>query len=128
VAFKTGGGSWTAPSDARIKTVTGEYGSGLAEVLALRPVRYVYRGNDSLMPYKASPHAKAAAAQTEFIGLIAQEAEMVMPELIGSHPGWIDGAPVSDIRTLDPSALIYALVNAVKALAGRVAALEDGNP
>lgn len=124
IAYKTGGGSWTAPSDARIKTVLGEYASGLTEILALRPVRYAYRGNDALTPDEVSPNAKAATAQTEFIGLIAQEAEGVMPELVKQHPGFVDGAAVPDLRTLDPSALVFALINAVKTLADRVAALE----
>jgi hypothetical protein len=124
-AYKTGGGSWTAPSDARIKDVLGEYASGLAEVIQLRPVRYVYKGNDNSGAADApSMHAKAAVAGTEFIGLVAQEAEQFMPEMVASKPGWIDGVAVDDVRELDTSALIFALVNAVRELAGRVATLE----
>ena len=125
VAYKTGGGSWTAPSDARIKDVRGEYETGLAEVLALRPVRYVYKGNFRASEHdEVSPHAQAAKAGTEFIGLVAQEAETVMPEVVRQTEGWIDGARVADTRMLDPSALVYALVNAVRELAGRVGELE----
>jgi Collagen triple helix repeat (20 copies)/Chaperone of endosialidase len=126
VAFKTGGGSWTAPSDARIKTVLGEYASGLAEVIALRPVRYVYKGNDQDNAADApSPHAKVAEAGTEFIGLIAQQAEVSMPELVTQGPGWIDGVAVPDMRHLDPSALVFALVNALRELAAQVSPLVD---
>ena len=46
-AFKPGGGAWAVTSDERIKTVTGEYEAGLDEVLQLRPVTYVYKGNDT---------------------------------------------------------------------------------
>ena len=48
--YKLSGGSFTAPSDARIKTVVGDYESGLAEVLALHPVRYTYNGVDVSRP------------------------------------------------------------------------------
>jgi hypothetical protein len=40
--------------------------------------------------------------------------------------GYIDGATVDDLRSLDTTPLIFALVNAVKTLAARVEALETG--
>ena len=42
-ASKTGGASWLAFSDARLKHVFGGYTRGLDAVLALQPVRYEYR-------------------------------------------------------------------------------------
>jgi hypothetical protein len=124
-AYKPGGGSWTATSDARIKTVTGDYVSGLTEITALSPVRFVYKGNDTDTADGASPHAGVV---TEFVGLVAQEAEAVMPELVTRRAGFINRVPVNDLRSLDPSALVFALVNAVRELADRVAALEGGAP
>jgi hypothetical protein len=121
-AYKPGGGAWSSTSDARIKDVQGEYESGLTEVIALRPVRYRYKGNDAVTADAASPHA--AVMGQEFIGLIAQEVEPVMPEMARMGEGFIDGEPVSDLRSLDTTALLFALVNAVKALAGRLDALE----
>ena len=77
--YQTGGGSWGSLSDARIKTVDGEYSLGLDAVLALRPVVYRYNGNDSLVKDEPSMHAHAAEQGQQFIGLIAQEAEAVFP-------------------------------------------------
>ena len=74
-AYKAGGGSWSAPSDARIKTVTGEYTSGLNEVLQLNPITYVYRGNET---------RTARTAGQSFVGLVADEVLPVMPEMVKS--------------------------------------------
>lgn len=136
-AYKTGGGNWGATSDIRVKNVIGDYESGLDAIVALRPVRYTFKGNDTrhpavdAVPYKNSAHHDAAVAAREFIGLLAQEAEGPMPEMVTSGPGYIDGAEVTDLRELDTSPLVFALINAVKelsaanaTLAARVAALE----
>jgi hypothetical protein len=137
-AWKPGGGAWADSSDARIKTVIGDYASGLAEIMALRPVRYTFNGNwvtDDSSPRTIdgiiSPHAQSAKAVTEYIGLIAQEAEIPMPEMVTRRAAIIDGKPVDDMRVLDPSALPFAIVNAIKelvamntALAARVETLE----
>jgi len=125
-AYKPGGGTWTAPSDERIKDVLGDYTHGLAEVLALDPVRYVYKGNYSRQATDPSPHQRLAEEQREFIGLIAQQAEVPMPEMVTTESGYIDGEPVDDLRVLDTTALVFALVNAVKELSARVSALEAG--
>lgn len=146
--YKPGGGSWVNNSDIRVKTVLGDYKNGLAQILALKPVRYVFKGNDSLeppratreidsdpeveasksipsaAPYPNSIHFEAATQQREFVGLIAQQAETVMPELVKKVTGYIDGQQVTDLRTLDASAITYALINAVQELAAEVAALK----
>jgi hypothetical protein len=48
----------------------------------------------------------------------------VLPETVIQIAGFIDGEPVDDLRIYDSSALTYALVNAEKELADRVAVLE----
>ncbi len=45
--LKPGGGPWSDSSDERIKTVTREYTTGLAAIKGLRPVRYIFKGNDT---------------------------------------------------------------------------------
>jgi hypothetical protein len=138
--LKPGGGAWVATSDARIKTVQGDYAKGLDDVLALRPVTFVYKGNDTptedaadtlrdlaptnAAPFPASPHYRPAVEGQEFVGLVAQEVEAIFPGMVTTRAAFIDGEPVDDLRTLDVSPLIYALVNAVKTLAARVEALE----
>jgi hypothetical protein len=147
-AVSQNGGGWLAYSDARIKTITGNYESGLDQVAALKPVRYTFKGNNTdkppdqplgvgedgkalprtgdagVAPYPTSGHYNAAVAGTEYIGLIAQEAEVPMPETVKQSPGYIDGAAVTDLRLLDTSPILLALVNAVKELKARVEELE----
>ena len=107
-AFKPGGGSWAATSDARIKTVEGAYMSGLAAVLALRPVEYRYKSDPAVLR----------------VGLVAQEVEDVMPEMVTKGDGEIDGEKVNDLRTLDTTALVFALVNAVRELTAEIDVLK----
>ena len=144
-AIKPGGGAWTAASDARIKTVEGEYKSGLDEILQLRPVAYAYKGNDTSnadvnagglsdpagpkpkatqAPYPGSLHYQSAKAKRRFVGLIAQEVESVFPEMVTKRGGFIDGEAVSDLRDLDTGPLVFALINAVKKLSAEVNALK----
>jgi hypothetical protein len=145
--YQSGGGAWRDSSDVRIKNITGDYAHGLNEILKLQPRRFTYKGNDTFsepsslsdvdvaigkseanelvgLPYGNSPHHEAAMTGKEFIGLIAQEAEIVMPEMITKIAGYINGTKVADLRELNSTALIFALVNAVKTLAARVEALE----
>lgn len=119
--YKPGGGSWGNSSDLRIKTVERGYELGLDEILQLNPVVYRFRGNDAA-PGRASKTLQAK--DKHFVGLIAQEAEKIFPDMVTKRAGYIDGAEVPDFRELDASELVYALVNAVKALTKRVQELE----
>jgi hypothetical protein len=150
---KPGGGAWVDSSDARIKNVQGDFTRGLDAVAALRPVTYTFKGNDTheppaaaveaptfdaqgkeipksakrtpeTAPYPNSAHYDAATKQTKYAGLIAQEVQSVLPEMVTSQAGYVDGQAVSDLLTLDTTPLIFALVNAVKELKARVEALE----
>jgi hypothetical protein len=144
--YQPGGGPWADSSDARIKTVLGNYASGLNQIAALQPVRYIFKGNDTpapptnypagkpadkadepdqpVMPYPNSNHYDPAKSNKEFIGLIAQQAEIPMPEMVTMERGFIDGMEVTDLRHLDTTPLIFALINAVKELKAKVEALE----
>ena len=121
-AYKSGGGSWTATSDERVKTVRHLYRKGLEDVSRLNPVIYTYRGNDTPEetsgegPYEASPHYQDAKSQKQFVGLVAQQAARIFPDMVSEREGYIDGRKVADLKSIDPSELIYALVNAVKEL------------
>jgi Chaperone of endosialidase len=145
VATKAGGGAWTAASDDRIKTVTGDYELGLDAVMQLHPVVFTYNGNDTTTadlanaratnvkatagdsaaaPFRASPHYQAATKKIPFVGFIAQELEQVCPGMVTQIAGFIDGEAVTDLRQVDVSNLVYMLVNAVKALTAKVETLE----
>ena len=133
-AFKPGGGVWGDTSDARIKTVLGDYGGGLEQILALNPVRFVFRGNDTpaapanadpqnhepvAVPYENLDHHVAAVKRTEYVGLIAQDVEAVMPEMVSQRT-----RVPSTVRQPTTCELwirvrwFAALINAVKELNG----------
>ena len=55
-----------------------------------------------------------------------------MPEMVSMRAGYIDGERVTDLRSIDQSPLIFALVNAIQDLKGELDALhrtvEDMKP
>jgi hypothetical protein len=93
-------------SDARLKENVRNATEGLAIINALRPVRYDWKaghGND----------------RTNQLGFIAQEVEAVFADAVSE---WKMGEEI--YKTVGPGALIPVLVNAIKELSSRVAALE----
>jgi len=134
--YKPGGGAWLASSDARIKNIVKDYGYGLAAVVALHPVVYTYKGNDTSQPpvtretapFDESMHHDTALSGREFAGLIAQEVEVVIPEMVTKRSGFIDGEAVTDMRDLDTGPLIFALINAVKELKAEIDLLKSAAP
>jgi hypothetical protein len=112
-ATKPGGGSWVAPSDAALKAAIDPYPGGLKEVVQLEPIKYYYSG------------AAGLPTDEEFIGLDAAATARVMPELVGAD-SWTDpdGGETVHYSTVDSGPLIYALVNCVRELEARIAALE----
>jgi len=133
-AAKAGAGQWVDRSDARIKNIIGPYPAGLAQMLEMTPQMFTYKGNDNYVAEDGSVGPVVHPdTTTQFIGLVAQECEPYMPELVKQTTGYIDGVLQTDIRVVDPTAVMYALVNSVielntmiTALTARVAALEAG--
>jgi hypothetical protein len=118
-AYKPGGGDWAAISDARLKEDIRPYTRGLTELRALRPVRYKYKKE------------YWAASDRYFTGLIAQEVQDVVPEMVHPYKFQAIGDRLLDVLAVDPSDLTYMLINAVKELdaenqqlKARLAALE----
>jgi hypothetical protein len=95
-ADKPGGGSWGTYSDGRLKTVNGSFGSGLGQVMQLRPVRYHYKSDNALGIRDADEH----------IGVVAQEVQRVIPEAVTENgKGYL-------LVNNDP--IIWSMVNAIK--------------
>jgi len=114
-AFKSSGtASWQLPSDSRLKEDVRELELGLTQLRRVRPVRFRYNG-------RAGTRAGEAG-----VGVIAQEIEKILPEMITRVPGNVNQEPdLKDLRVYDASLLTYLLVNSVKELAGRVEQLEQ---
>ena len=144
-AQKLNAGPWSGVSDERLKENIADYTAGLAQVIALRPRTFTFKPGENIDP------------TVTHYGLISQEAEPVMPELIsvvtvdpepppdpqgrGTNPArseWAvlrpmlgmpraEGDPV-DILFLNPTALTYALCNAVRELNAKVDAYVAAHP
>lgn len=116
-ANKTGGGSWAVLSDQRSKKNIRDYDHGLAEILALTPIYFQYNGRYG-----------TPVDDRTFVGLIAQDAEKIMPEIVVHEQAMIDPrdplSPMEDRLNLDASAMVFALTRAIQELEARVRDLE----
>lgn len=98
--YRAGGDiAWTVPSDARLKNIKGEYTSGLKEILSLNPVRYTYKENKEMELH----------SDKEYVGIIAQEAQKVVPESVTTDPK-------SGYLTLNTTPIFWSIINAIKDL------------
>jgi hypothetical protein len=111
-ATKASGTTWANPSDIRIKKNITPYMAGLAEVLALQPVQFEHNGfadtEDGLKCW----------------GYLADDVAAVLPECVSKYTKKLRNAEEIEIDMLDTSNISLAMVNAIKELAARVAALE----
>ena len=95
-ADKPGGGSWGTFSDGRLKNVNGSFGSGLDQVMQLRPIRYRYKPDNGM----------GIRDREEHIGVVAQEIQRVIPEAVTENSrGYL-------LVNNDP--VIWSMVNAIK--------------
>jgi hypothetical protein len=111
-ATKASGTTWANPSDPRLKEDVAPYAAGLAELLRLEPITY---------------HLKAQPDGPLCYGFDASAVREVLPECVSTMKMKLDPADeeeTDDVLTFDMHPILVALVNAVKELAARVAALE----
>lgn len=111
-AYKPGGGSWSATSDARLKTNSTPLTGALEKIASLNPVTYTWK-------YQTSEPTT---------GFIAQEVESVIPSAVSKT------APTDDQKPFIPDGEIYSLgwkndifaylVGAIKELKAEVDALK----
>jgi hypothetical protein len=95
-ASKTGGNTWLAFSDERLKNIRGTFNSGLRAVMQLQPLRYEYRPNNAL----------GIAPNGEHIGFRAQAVQKVIPEAVTANADgylMVNGDPI-----------IWTMLNAIK--------------
>lgn len=108
-AYKAGGGMWADSSERRFKDEIEDYSAGLDVVTRLRPRSYTLNGT-------GPGHF---LGERRHVGLIADEAADIMPEIMGEWP-----LGDESIATIDATAIVYALVNSVRELNDRVQNLE----
>jgi len=95
-ADKSGGGSWGTFSDARLKTVEGDFHSGLDQVLKLNPIVYRYKEQNALGIKDHDQH----------IGFVAQDVEKVVPEAVSKD--------AQGYRIVNNDPILWAMLNAIK--------------
>jgi hypothetical protein len=113
-AYKPGGGSWMATSDARVKRDIVSFTPALTELQQIHPVRFKYNGLGG-----------TTDNGREYVGVVAQDLEKVLPFMVTSQKKKLrdSDAKVTDIKQVDPSAFTYLLINAVKELSDQNKAL-----
>jgi hypothetical protein len=102
---RPGGGMWISSSDARIKRDVKTLACGLEELRQIRPVTYNYNGLGGM-----------ADDGHQYVGVIAQELEKVIPSMVTTRKAKLHPSDTedTDIKVVDPSAFTYLLINAVK--------------
>mgnify|MGYP006073395663 CR=1 FL=1 len=104
-AGKTGGGSWSTFSDRRVKTDIQTYSKGLNEIMEINPVTFKYKENSGY-----------SNTSKDYVGIIAQEIEQVLPSMVDQIDDSQGPSGLSDKRVFDSSELLWTLINAVKEL------------
>ena len=104
-ADKPGGGSWGTFSDARLKTLDGNFNSGLSQLLQLHPIRYRYK----------EENAMGIRDRDEHVGFVAQDVQRVIPEAVTENSrGYL-------LVNNDP--ILWTMLNAIKEQQREIAAL-----
>jgi len=125
-ASMPGGGPWANSSDIRVKKDIRSFDQGLSELMKIRTIRYKYNGLGG-MPDNGK----------EYAGVIAQDLERVMPDMVFTRTGKLHPSDAKDtpIKMVDGNDYTYLLINAVKEQqkiierqGERIEALEQGRP
>ena len=118
IAQKPGGGTWAVWSDRRLKKEVTQFRTGLEAIEQVQPVRFKYNGLGG-----------TADSNQEYVGVIAQDLEPVAPYMVTSEKKKLKPTDqaLSDIKSVDPNAFTYMLINAVQELSQRDKELTQRN-
>lgn len=100
-------GTWSSVSSKELKEQIEPFERGLDTVCRLRPISFKYRAG--------TPFAPPDKPSEPILGLLAEEVEPVLPEIVGH-------ARVGDreVMTLAVGHIVFALINAVRELSEQV--------
>jgi hypothetical protein len=99
-AVKPGGGTWSSPSDRRLKKDISDFTDGLNVLAKIKPVSFRYNGTAGL-PNDGK----------KYIGIIAQDMQEVAPYTIET---FLDNETKTEYLNYNANAVTYILINAVK--------------
>ena len=108
--------TWATTSDIRIKKNVVDNNTGLDILNQIQVRNFEYRTQDEIVDFD-SPEAAVVKKEGLQLGVIAQEIEKFLPEVVKTED--------TGVKTVDPNNLTWYLVNAVKELSARVQELES---
>ena len=91
-------GTWSTFSDARIKTVTGEFTDGLNVINQIHPIKFKYNQD---APFQSDDMQ---------IGVVAQELEKVAPYMVTQK----EFKNIKDLREVNNQAYVFLLINGMQ--------------
>jgi hypothetical protein len=118
ISFTTGpylanlGTSWTNSSDERLKDITGEIQNGLEKVCTLRAATFTWKDSENKSPQ---------------VGLIAQDVQAVLPEVVVVPDVEFDGTAKTALG-VNYDQVIPLLVAAIKELKAEFDAYKEAHP
>jgi|DEB0MinimDraft_4_1074332.scaffolds.fasta_scaffold02974_4 hypothetical protein len=118
VYLSAGATSWTGNSDERLKDITGNIENAIESVQSLRAVKYTLKADN-------------AEIKTQRVGLIAQDVQTVLPEIIDEdQDGYLgirytEAIPLLVAAIKEQQVLIESQQSQIDALTARIEALEN---
>jgi len=106
--------TWSQTSDERIKKNIEDNTTGLNVIKDIRVRNFEYRTEDEITEVPTSAAIKKEGIQ---LGVIAQEIETILPEVIKEES--------TGVKSVNPDNLTWYLVNAVKELSSQVDELKE---
>jgi len=102
VYINNGGTSWVGSSDLRLKNIHSQITGGLSSISQLNPVKYSWKNDEK---------------NTQYIGLIAQEVEAVIPDVVSEDDNGYKGIVYTE--------LIPVLISAIQELKAEIETLKS---
>jgi hypothetical protein len=102
VYINNGGTSWVGSSDLRLKNIHSQITGGLSSICQLNPVKYSWKNDEE---------------NTQYIGLIAQEVEAVIPDVVSEDDNGYKGIVYTE--------LIPVLISAIQELKAEIETLKS---
>jgi hypothetical protein len=120
--------TWDAPSDERIKNITGDSPLGLDFINAIPVKTFTWKSlSEYPEEFNAYNPAQTEPSDTlEHHGLIAQTVKSALDEAgVTDFSGWDEDS--DGMQTVGESAFVYPLIKAIQELSAKVEALESAN-
>jgi hypothetical protein len=112
-AYKPGGGSWSAPSDVRLKNNVRDYEKGTAELMQVRVREWEHNGKGGIQE------------GSKGLGIVADEIELVLPDTVHTYEGKLnpEDEGTTQIKSVNATEITWLLVKTVQEQQAKIEAL-----